>query len=275
MLWVGGGGDPHIVASQRFKRQSRPAAGGDGAIVGRRAGRMQPPFREPPGALRSPPATALAPRPARANRRYRRLHARAHMTASPESRARHRRRGPPASAPAGRGAQPMVVVIAAPNGAGKTAFAMKYLPDEAACPHLVNTDSIAAGLSPYPFGGRRRPRGPYRAAGNRRPRADRRKLRLRDDSERARPRAPDSQMALARLSRPSGRPASADAGDGCRPSRATGRAGRSRRAGGSDSPAIFRGWRNFEILYRDSVDEWKIYDNAGKAPAPLAEGGRG
>ena len=34
-----------------------------------------------------------------------------------------------------------------------------------------------------------------------------------------------------------------------------------------------RGWRNFEHVYRDLVDEWKLYDNAGRAPELLAEGG--
>lgn len=39
-------------------------------------------------------------------------------------------------------------IIGGPNGAGKTTFARTYLPDEAGCPHFVNADLIAAGLSP-------------------------------------------------------------------------------------------------------------------------------
>ena len=33
------------------------------------------------------------------------------------------------------------------------------------------------------------------------------------------------------------------------------------------------GWRNFERVYRDLVDEWAIYDNSGIPPVLLAEGG--
>lgn len=40
------------------------------------------------------------------------------------------------------------LIIAGPNGAGETTFAMEYLPNEADCPIFVNADLIAAGLSP-------------------------------------------------------------------------------------------------------------------------------
>ncbi len=48
--------------------------------------------------------------------------------------------------------------------------------------------------------------------------------------------------------------------------------------GGHDVPeAVIRrrfasGWRNFERVYRDLVDEWAIYDNSGTAPVLLTEG---
>ena len=42
-----------------------------------------------------------------------------------------------------------IVIIAGPNGAGKTTFAREFLPNEAGCPIFVNTDLIAAGLSPF------------------------------------------------------------------------------------------------------------------------------
>lgn len=42
-----------------------------------------------------------------------------------------------------------VYVIAGPNGAGKTTFARQFLPEYAKCPHFVNTDLIAQGLSPF------------------------------------------------------------------------------------------------------------------------------
>lgn len=42
-----------------------------------------------------------------------------------------------------------VIIIAGPNGAGKTTFARAFLPEEARCPHFINADLIAAGLSPF------------------------------------------------------------------------------------------------------------------------------
>ena len=42
-----------------------------------------------------------------------------------------------------------VIIIAGPNGASKTTFALEYLPNEADCPVFVNADLIAAGLSPF------------------------------------------------------------------------------------------------------------------------------
>lgn len=42
-----------------------------------------------------------------------------------------------------------VLIIAGPNGAGKTTFANEFLPKEANCPHFINADLIAAGLSPF------------------------------------------------------------------------------------------------------------------------------
>ncbi len=44
--------------------------------------------------------------------------------------------------------QPICYIIAGHNGAGKTTFALKYLPEIALCSAFVNADLIAAGLSP-------------------------------------------------------------------------------------------------------------------------------
>ncbi|MDE0111853.1 MAG: hypothetical protein OXI87_00230 [Albidovulum sp.] len=49
--------------------------------------------------------------------------------------------------------------------------------------------------------------------------------------------------------------------------------------GGHDVPEAivcrrFRtGWRNFERVYRDLMDEWAIYDNSGTFPVLFSEGG--
>jgi predicted ABC-type ATPase len=42
---------------------------------------------------------------------------------------------------------PTIHVVAGPNGAGKTTFARTFLP-EMGCPHFLNADLIAAGVSP-------------------------------------------------------------------------------------------------------------------------------
>jgi predicted ABC-type ATPase len=42
-----------------------------------------------------------------------------------------------------------VVIIAGPNGVGKTTFAREFLPNEAHCPTFINADLIAAGIAPF------------------------------------------------------------------------------------------------------------------------------
>ncbi len=44
---------------------------------------------------------------------------------------------------------PNLYMIAGPNGAGKTTFATEFLPAYAYCPHFVNADLIAQGVSPF------------------------------------------------------------------------------------------------------------------------------
>jgi predicted ABC-type ATPase len=44
---------------------------------------------------------------------------------------------------------PKIIIIAGPNGVGKTTFAREFLPQEAGCPAFINVDLIAAGLSPF------------------------------------------------------------------------------------------------------------------------------
>ncbi|MET0211050.1 MAG: zeta toxin family protein [Burkholderiaceae bacterium] len=44
---------------------------------------------------------------------------------------------------------PKIVIIARPNGAGRTTFARAFLPQEAKLTRFINADLIAAGLSPF------------------------------------------------------------------------------------------------------------------------------
>ena len=44
---------------------------------------------------------------------------------------------------------PRALIIAGPNGAGKTTFAREFLPAEGHCPTFINADLIAVGLSPF------------------------------------------------------------------------------------------------------------------------------
>ena len=163
---------------------------------------------------------------------------------------------------------------AGPNGAGKTTFATEFLPNEADCPIFVNADLIAAGLSPF---------GPARVAGQ----AGRLVLRQIDGHARqghsfafettlsgrgharriARWRKQGYRVKLFFLRLPA-------------PEAAIARVAQRVSEGGHDVPeAVIRrrfhaGWRNFELIYRDLVDTWAVYDSSDYVPFLLEEGSR-
>ncbi len=167
-----------------------------------------------------------------------------------------------------------ILIIAGPNGAGKTTFAEEYLPNEANCPVFVNADLIAKGLSPFQPGtvairaGRLMLGQIHEHAGKGESFAFETTLSGRSYA-RWIPRwqKQEYQVKLFFLRLPT-------------PEMAITRVRQRVREGGHNVPeAIIRrrfhsGWRNFETIYRELVDEWVLYDNSGEAPLLLAEENR-
>ena len=166
-----------------------------------------------------------------------------------------------------------ILIIAGPNGAGKTTFATEFLPNEADCPSFVNADSIAAGLSPF------RPSSVAFRAG---------RLMIETiHGYAARGESFAFETTLSGLGYTRWIPIWREGGYRVKllflvlptPDIAVARVRQRVSEGGHDVPeAIVRrryraGWRNFERIYRDLVDEWAIYDNSGIPPVLLAEGG--
>ena len=167
-----------------------------------------------------------------------------------------------------------ILIIAGPNGAGESTFAIEFLPNEAKYPVFVNADLIAAGLSPF------RPDLAAVQAG---------RLTLQQIDEHVR-RGDSFAFETTLSGRVHARRIPRWRTLGYRvdllflrlstPETAIARVAHRVSGGGHDvpSPLIIRrfskGWRNFENVYRDLVDEWRLYDNAGNLPALLAERGR-
>jgi len=170
-------------------------------------------------------------------------------------------------------APPRVLIIAGPNGAGKTTFANEFLPREANCPHFINADLIAAGLSPF------RPEAAAFRAG---------RLVLEQIAALVR-----QGQSFAFETTLSGRgyarqlPGWRDSGYFVElfflrlpdADFAVSRVRQRVSEGGHNVPeSVIRrrfetGRRNFEDFYRPAVDQWAIYDNAGITPRLIAKGG--
>ena len=168
--------------------------------------------------------------------------------------------------------QKSILIIAGPNGAGKTTFATEFLLNEAGCRTFVNADMIAQGLNPFE---------PERSAVA----AGRLMLRLIDDYVRkgetfafettlsgrsyARMipnwqaqgywvrlcflRLPTADMAVARVRN------------------------RVIEGGHNVEEEVVRrrfsaGLHNFQQLYQDIVNEWRLYDATEEFPRLVAEG---
>ncbi len=167
-----------------------------------------------------------------------------------------------------------ILIFAGPNGAGKTTFATELLPHEAGCPIFVNADSIAAGLSPL-----EQSSVSFRAG----------RLLLETINEHvAAGRSFAFETTLSGLGYSRSIPKWRKRGYFIEilylrlpdPNVAIDRVRQRVSVGGHDVPeAVIRrrfhaGLRNFEKIYRELVDQWKIYDNSGREPVLLSSGGK-
>ena len=167
-----------------------------------------------------------------------------------------------------------ILIIAGPNGAGKTTFATEFLPNEADCPTFINADLIAAGLNPFQ---------PEMSAF----RAGRLMLEMIDDYVR---RGESFSFEITLSGRGFARmiPRWQDQGYWVElhflklPSAdmAVERVANRVRRGGHHVPdgeirrRFDSGWRNFQLLYKDLVDEWALYDATESPAKPIECGGR-
>ena len=166
---------------------------------------------------------------------------------------------------------PKLFIIAGPNGAGKTTYVRDFLPQEMQCHEFVNADLIAAGLSPF---------APDRAAFA----AGRIMLtRLRELAERGEDFAFETTLSgrayaqLFRRLRTAGYRIRLDFLWISDLSIARGRVRQRVAKGGHDIPEDVQsrrfhlGIRNLAELYRPLLDHWRLYDNTGRRPHPVAE----
>ena len=164
---------------------------------------------------------------------------------------------------------PRCIIIAGPNGSGKTTFAREFLPNDAQVVHFVNADLLAAGLSPL------KPSLALINAGRLFLGELDRLAKMRQDF------AFESTLSgltyVSRLRRWKGlgyrieivflRVSSMPV----LMRRITARV----KQGGHDVRRadvlrrIHRGWKNFETTYKPLADMWEVYDNSGANPELL------
>ena len=166
---------------------------------------------------------------------------------------------------------PKLFIIAGPNGAGKTTYVRDFLPQEMQCHEFVNADLIAAGLSPF---------APDRASFA----AGRIMLmRLRELAERREDFAFETTLSgrayalLLRDLRTAGYRIRLDFLWISDLSIARSRVRQRVMKGGHDIPEDVQsrrfhlGIRNLAELFRPLLDHWRLYDNTGCQPYPVAE----
>ena len=167
---------------------------------------------------------------------------------------------------------PRCIVIAGPNGVGKTTFAREFLPKDARVTHFVNADLIAGGLSPL------RPELAALAGG---------RLFLGELDRLARSRADFAfESTLSGLSYLQRLKMWKHAGYRIEisylrlssPQLALRRIAARVRQGGHNVPRVDvlrrfnRSWHNFQKFYRPLADVWTMYDNSGERPVLIEQG---
>ena len=167
---------------------------------------------------------------------------------------------------------PRCIIVAGPNGVGKTTFAREFLPKDARVIHFVNADLIASGLSPL------RPELAALAGGRVFLAELDRLARMRVDF------AFESTLSgltyLHRLKRwkRAGYWIEISYLRLSSPQLALRRIAARVRQGGHNVPRadalrrFNRSWHNFQRFYRPLADAWGVYDNSGEQPVPVESG---
>jgi predicted ABC-type ATPase len=167
---------------------------------------------------------------------------------------------------------PRCIIIAGPNGCGKTTFAREYLLKDADIVHFVNSDLIAGGLSPL------RPELVALAAGRLFLRELDRLARAKDDF------AFESTLSgltyLRRLKRwkAAGYRVEIIYLRISSPQLTLRRIAARVKQGGHNVPSrdvrrrFTRSWNNFVTHYRLLAEAWSVYDNSGTTPRLLEQG---
>ena len=168
--------------------------------------------------------------------------------------------------------RPRALIIAGPNGSGKTTFAGRFLVGEWASPNFINADIIAGGIAPFKpedaalkamrlmaermhsyVGDRKDFAVESTLSGRTYIRAIRQWKKVGYSVKIVYLRLDSAELAIKRV--------------------------RTRVAqGGHDVPdAVIRrrfaqGWRNFNGIYRRLADVWQVYDANGPQPIKIAQG---
>ena len=168
--------------------------------------------------------------------------------------------------------QPRCILIAGPNGSGKTTFARRYLPEYARVVHFVNADLIASGLSPL------KPELAAIVAGRM----------VSTEIDRLATQRVDFAFETTCSGLAYGQRIQAWKQAGYRiemvylrlhsTQLALRRVSARVRQGGHDVPRadvirrFSRGWENFQRIYRPLADSWAVYDNSVHTPRLLEKG---